>query len=86
MYVYYNNIDGEDNLLIIGDSYSWQLDYILAQSFKKTITLNPRYIEKIDYKSFLEEEGIDKVLILMETPTTLFDQYDYKIVEKLGGK
>lgn len=85
-YVYYNNIDGEDNLLIIGDSYSWQLDYILAQSFKKTITLNPRYIEKIDYKNFLEEEEIDKVLILMETPTTLFDQYDYEIAEKLGGK
>ena len=85
-YVYYSNPREKENLLIIGDSYSWQLDYILANSFKKTITLNPRYIEKIDYKKFLEKEQIDKVLILMETQTTLFDQYNYGIVEKLGGK
>ncbi len=85
-YVYYNNPKGEENLLIIGDSYSWQLDYIFANSFKKTITLNPRYIDAIDYEKFLEEEQIDKVLILMETQTTLFDQYNYGILEKLGGK
>jgi len=38
----YHNSDKE-NLLIIGDSYSWQIDYLIASSFNKTHVINLRY-------------------------------------------
>lgn len=84
--VKYYNPNGQDNLLIIGDSYTWSIDYIIANSFKNTIILNPRYITEINYEEYLKENNIDKVLILMETQSILFDQYNYGLLDKLGGK
>ncbi len=76
---------GEDNLFILGDSYAWQIDYLLAQNFAKTYVLNPKYIEKMNLKNYLQENNITKVLVLMETQTTIFDNYDYGYVASLGG-
>jgi len=74
-----------DNLLIIGDSYAWSIDYIIASHFNKTYILNPKYLENINIKEYLEKNNISKTLILMETQTTLYDNYDYQFIEKLGG-
>lgn len=79
--------DKKENLLIIGDSYSWQIDYLIASHFNRTYTINIRYDEYasgvFDYEEFIQENDIDKVLFLFETQSTLFDQYDYGMVEKI---
>ncbi len=79
----YDYGNGDENLLIIGDSYAWQMDYIIAESFNKTYTVNPRYIENFKYEDFIKENNISKVLILMEAQSTLFDVYDYNLQERL---
>lgn len=84
--VIYNYNNGNENLLILGDSYSWQIDYIIASHFNKTYVLNPKYLNKINIQEYLKQNNITKTLILMETQTTLFDNYNYNYVEKLGGK
>ncbi len=83
--VIYNG-KGSDNLLILGDSYAWQIDYLIAQEFNKTYVLNPKYVENINIYDYLKENNITKILILMETQTTIFDNYDYDFVSALGGK
>ena len=80
----YDYGNGDENLLIIGDSFVWQMDYILAESFNKTYTVNTRYIENFNYGSFIKENNISKVLILMDAQSTLFDVYDYNLQERLG--
>ena len=35
--------DKEENLLILSDSYAWQIDYLIASSFNKTYVVNLRY-------------------------------------------
>lgn len=79
--------DTKENLLIIGDSYSWQIDYLIASHFNQTYTINIRYDDYVngvfDYEEFIQENDIDKVLFLFETQSTLFDQYDYGMVEKI---
>ena len=35
--------DKEENLLILSDSYAWQIDYLIAASFNKTYVVNLRY-------------------------------------------
>lgn len=80
----YDYGNGNDNLLIIGDSFVWQMDYIIAESFNKTYTVYPRYVENFNYKEFIKENNITKVLVLMEAPSTLFDIYNYDLEERLG--
>ena len=83
--VIYNG-KGEDNLLILGDSYAWQIDYLIANEFNKTYVLNPKYVEKMDIYEYIKEHNITKVLVLMETQTIIFDNYDYGYISALGGK
>ena len=85
--IYYNNGNSNsENLLILGDSYSWSIDYIIASSFKKTYVINPKLCDSINLKEYIEKNNIDKVLILQETQTTIFDNYGHNFVEKLGVK
>lgn len=95
MYVgYYNGLfkevqytgNGSENLLIIGDSYAWQIDYLISKDFNKTYILNPKYIENMDLDLYLKDNHIDKVLVLMETQTTMFDSYNYHYIDKLSNK
>lgn len=76
----YNN-PKEENLLILGDSYTWQIDYLIAASFNKTHVVNLRYDEyknnKFDLNKYVIDNDIDKVLVLYETGVVLFDQYGY---------
>ena len=78
--VVYHNSDKE-NLLIIGDSYSWQIDYLIASSFNKTHVINLRYDEyknkKFNLSKYVSDNNISKVLFLYEGGSSMFDQYDY---------
>lgn len=79
--VYDYNNSSKENLLIIGDSYTWQIDYLIAQNFNKTHVINLRYDEfknsNFDMTSYISENNISKVLFLYDGGSTLFDQYDY---------
>ena len=76
----FNNASKE-NLLIVGDSYTWQIDYLLAQHFNKTYVINLRYDEfkdnVFDLSSYVKNNNISKVLFLYDGGSTLFDQYNY---------
>lgn len=75
----YNN--EEENLLILGDSYTWQIDYLIAASFNKTHVINLRYDEyknsEFNLTKYVNDNDISKVLILYDGGSTLFDQYNY---------
>ena len=75
----------EKNLLMIADSYAWPIDYLIASGYSHTTIINPRYIDEFDIGTYIKENDINDVLILMETQTTMFDQYNYGIAQKLGG-
>ena len=80
----YDYGNGEENLLIIGDSFVWQLDYIIAEGFNKTYTICARYLENFNYENFIKENNISQVLILMESTSTMFDIHNYNLNERLG--
>lgn len=80
----YDYGNGDENLLIIGDSFVWQMDHIIAESFNKTYTVYTRYVENFNYEDFIKEHNISQVLILMESQSTMFDVYDYDLQERLG--
>ncbi len=79
VYDYHQN--DKENLLIMSDSYAWQIDYLIAASFNKTHVVNLRYIpyknKEFDLTHYIKENNIEKVLFLYEGGATLFDQYDY---------
>ena len=77
----------QENLLILSDSYAWQIDYLIAASFNKTHVINLRYGEyangTFDIEKYAKDNNISKVLFLYEGGSTLFDQYDYNFVGKV---
>lgn len=79
--VYDYSDESKENLLIIGDSYTWQIDYLIAQHFNKTHVINLRYDEfknnNFDMTSYMKKNNIQKVLFLYDGGSTLFDQYNY---------
>ena len=79
--VYDFNNASKENILIVGDSYTWQIDYLLAQHFNKTHVINLRYDEfkdnVFDLSSYVKNNNISKVLFLYDGGSTLFDQYNY---------
>lgn len=85
MYDYHN--DNKDNLLILADSYAWQIDYLIASSFNKTYVVNLRYgkyqTEKLDINKYIEDNDIDKVLVLCEGELVLFDNDNYNMEDKV---
>lgn len=79
---YHNEED--DNLLILGDSYAWSIDYLIAASYNKTYELNLRYLDdELDLQKYMEEHDIDTVLFLYEGQSLLFDVYDYGFIRKV---
>ena len=79
--------ESEENLLILCDSYAWQIDYLIAASFNKTHVINLRYDDyknkSFDIKSYMKANDIDKVLFLYEGGSIIFDQYNYDFVGRL---
>ena len=94
---YYNGLFGnvcydfhnpeKDNLLILEDSYGWQIDDLIASSFNKTYIVDIRHDEykngTFNLKKFVEKNEINKVLFLYEAGTIFFDQYDYGMKDKV---
>lgn len=84
----FNNSDR--NLLIIGDSYAWQIDDLLASSFNKTYIINIRCDEfankSLNFAKFVKEKGITDVLVLVQSNNALFDSYDYDFSGKVLGE
>ena len=80
----FNQVDKE-NVLIISDSFSWEIDHLIASNFNKTHVINLMYDEfkdnGLNIKKYVEENDIDKVLFLQETHTTIFDLYNHNISE-----
>ena len=87
--VIYKNNKNNENLLIICDSFAWPIDEVIASHFKNTHVINVRYDrfinENLDFKKYVKDNKIDKVLILGETQSTLFDAYDYNTKRKILG-
>lgn len=75
------------NLLIISDSYAWEIDYLIANNYNKTHVINIMYDEylnnPLNYTQYIEENDIDDVLILQESVTTIFDTFDHNFEEKV---
>ena len=85
--VYDNSNDKNRNLLIIGDSMSWQIDYLLASNFDKTYVINIRYGKwknnDLDLAKYIEQNHITHILFLMESKNIIFDADNYKLASKV---
>ncbi len=85
--VYNFNKEKRENLLIIADSYSWVIDDLIASNFNETHIINLMFDEyqtgNFDYKKYIDDNKIDKVLILQETVTTIFDAFERGLLRKL---
>ncbi len=85
--VYDFNDESKNNLLIISDSYAWQIDYLIASNYNKTHVINIMYDEylksPLNYTKYIEENQIDDVLILQEGITTIFDSFNHNFNEKV---
>lgn len=85
--IYDYNQEDKENLLILCDSYAWQIDYLIAASFNKTHVINLRYDkyqkEALNLKEYMKKNNISKVLFLYEGGSTLFDQYNYNMIGKV---
>ena len=75
--------DSTENLLIIGDSFTWQLDNLIASHFDKTYIFNLKYIDSLNLKEFISKNNITNILFLYETNAILFDQYNYDFKGKI---
>lgn len=88
--VVYRNNQNQENLLIISDSFAWPIDEIIASHFKNTYVINVRYDrfvnENLNFQKYVNDNKIDKVLILGETQSTLFDLYNYNTKRKIMGE
>jgi|GEM_PF-1300964 len=84
---YEGNSSTDRNLLIFSDSFSWQIDYLIAESFNETHVINLRYNEFIeknfDLNKYVIDNNISDVLFMYEGVATLFDQFDYNIAGRI---
>lgn len=72
------------NLLILGDSFTWQIDNLIAEEYNKTYIINIKYMNgTLDLKEFIKENNISDILVLYETNAVLFDQYNYNFNTKI---
>lgn len=81
--IYSSDVQNNRNLLIISDSLSWQVDYILAENFENTHVINLRYgkwkTDKLYLKEYLAEHNITDILFLQEAEQQMFDLYNHNI-------
>lgn len=85
--VYDYKNEEKENILILGDSYVWGIDYLIASSFNKTHVINLRYDEYknnlFNLRDYVKDNNISKVLFLYEGGSVLFDQYDYNFLGRV---
>mgnify|MGYP003571257694 CR=1 FL=1 len=85
--IYQSELHTGNNLLIISDSFAWQIDYLLASHFDNTYVINMRYGKwknnNLDFDKYIKENNITHVLVLMETKNIIFDIDNFKINERV---
>ena len=85
--IYENDSNYGRNLLIIGDSMVWQLDYLLAYNFDNTYVVNTKYGKWIDndliLEEYIEEHNITHMLFLREAKNLIFDIDNYHVNKKV---
>ena len=85
--IYQNDTDTGNNLLIIGDSMSWQIDYLLASNFDNTYVVNIRYGKwknsNLDLDKYIKDNNITHILFLMESKNLIFDIDNFKLASKV---
>lgn len=81
------NGNGSENLLIISDSLSWQIDYLIANEFNKTYIVNMRYgvwkDNDLDINKYLKDHQITSILFLQETENQIFDVYNHNLKDRV---
>ncbi|MBR1417115.1 MAG: hypothetical protein IJ572_04785 [Bacilli bacterium] len=88
--VIYNNTNNntDNNLLIIGDSLAWQIDYLLAGHFNNTHVINLRYGKwlknNLDLNSYIKDNKITHILFLQEAEEEMFDIYNFNLKERVN--
>ena len=85
--IYENDKVKNKNLLMISDSLSWQIDYLLANNFNKTYVVNLRYgkwlKQDLDLKKYIKENNITHILFLQEAEEEIFDIYNFNTSKKV---
>ena len=92
---YYGNDYGEiiydfkesnkENLLILSNSFSNSVNELIASHFDKTYVVDLRYYKDtygydFDYKSYIKNNNIDKVLVICDINYLISDEFDLKEV------
>lgn len=94
---YYNGLFGlrtydfnkgnNENILILEDSYGWQIDDLIASNYDKSYIIDLRYYDfddgKIKLSEFIQKNNIKDILFIYEAGSILFDQYDYGMKDKV---
>lgn len=85
--IYENDSSYDRNLLIIGDSMSWQIDYLLAYSFDKTYVVNTKYGKwknnNLELGKYIEDNKITHILFLREAKNLIFDADNFQLEKKV---
>ena len=85
--IYESNNSYKRNLLIIGDSMSWQLDYLLAYNFDKTFVVNTKYgkwkTNDLILSDYIKENNITHILFLREVKNLVFDGDNFHVDKKV---
>ena len=85
--IYENSTHYFRNLLIIGDSLSWQIDYLLATNFDKTYVVNTKFgkwLKKdLVLSDYIEKNNITHILFLRETKNLIFDADNFNLDKKV---
>ncbi len=73
--------DNKENLLILGNSYSNAVNKLIASHFNKTYVIDLRHYKSdigqaFDYKKYITENKIDKVLVICDITYLLSDMFD----------
>ncbi|MCL2160181.1 MAG: hypothetical protein FWH48_12300 [Oscillospiraceae bacterium] len=74
-YIYPKNNTGR-RLLIIGDSYTWWSDWLIAANFDETYVYYPWDRKKLNLYDYIEENGITDVLMMLFSDRVIFNIYN----------
>lgn len=85
--IYKSKKKTKNNLLIIGDSISWQIDYLLAANFNTTYVVNINYGKwndtNINLSDYIKKNQITHVLFIEEAQSIMFDMYNNNLKKKV---
>jgi hypothetical protein len=74
-YIYPGNRTGR-NLLIIGDSYTWWSDWLIAANFDETYVYYPWDRRKLDLYEYVDKNGITDIVMMLFSDRVVFNLYN----------